>query len=94
MNDTLITQPMPARLRVAAAILLGCRRFSCDALLVAADAFDEASRVARWNSALMAADQAAEVAELLRAEAPARAMYPFHQISSPGLAALPAELLS
>ena len=68
-----ILAPLPARWRLVAELLLSCRRFSADTLLLAAEAFDECAQVARFQSAPVAAAQARALADRLRAMAPERA---------------------
>lgn len=89
MRDTASTQPLPSRCLAAAFVLLECRRFSADALLVAADAFDEATHAAGLERMSVAAAQAARIAQMLRAAAPGRArrvVPPFGDVCSPELA--------
>lgn len=65
-------QLLLARYRGGAELLLACRRFTSDALLIAADAFREYERELRFEKQHDAADEARDLAERLRSEAPRR----------------------
>lgn len=61
-----------ARCRAGAELLLLCRRFSTDALLIAADAFCELESELRLDGLVAQADEAHGLADALRTEAPRR----------------------
>lgn len=64
--------PQTARLCNSVELLLSCRRFSTDALLIAADYCDEFSRHLRTMNNSTGAELAGALANRLRDEAPHR----------------------
>lgn len=75
--------PLPRRFRQAACVLLEDRRFTCDGLLIAADAFAEFASTAAQAGAAEIAREAAALADQLRTEAPRRGPYFVGRLGSP-----------